>query len=80
MTREPLHVAYDAKSMRNYNMSKLISLLLVIACIGFTPFQSVLAAEKIVMVMPLSTTDTLGKWVELIFTEAFHRLNLELEV
>ena len=57
----------------------MVSLGFLISFLIFTPLQAVGASEKIVMVTPLPNTEMLGKWVELIFTEAFRRIDLELE-
>lgn len=58
---------------------KHVSLLLIVSVIALLPLHVAQATEKIVMVTPLPNTEVIGRWVELIFIDAFQRIDLELE-
>jgi len=75
-----LHVAGTPETMKTRKIAvTVISLSILMVLIVFSPIHTVWAGEKIVMVTPLPNTEVLGKWVELIFSEAFRRLDLEME-
>lgn len=72
------HDVYGATTMKNATRRgvTLLAIVIMVCCLG----ETATAAEKIVMTVQFPPDQLmLGKWVQLIYTEAFQTLGLEME-
>ena len=63
---------------KRINMFTIVSMNLLVSLSLLSPIPPVSAGEKVVMVCTRSENDPEGKWLNLIFTEAFKRMGMEL--
>ena len=74
------HCRYDNIDMRLHTHTLPSSILIVIVLFLTIWFSAAASAESFVMAVHFSNErEVLGKWIDLIYTEAFHRIGLEME-